>query len=114
MVKKDQIQEWLKKTCPESSFILRKLIYVSPRDIRYEAVSSKGEIYCVDFSKKEFSMLPLEQIKKEISQQPLPIPKDLPESKKRIIEDGIKVQKLRNIQLWQNYQTLYKKTKVEE
>lgn len=114
MVKKNRIQEWLKETCPESSFILRKLIYINPRDIRYEVVSSIGEIYVVDFSKRELSMLSLEQIKKDISQQPLPIPKDLPESKKRIIEDGIKVQKLRNIQLWQNYETLYKKTKVEE
>jgi hypothetical protein len=114
MVKKDQIKAWLKETCPESSFTLRKLIYVNPSNIRYEVVSSKGEIYLVDFSKKELSMLPLEQVKKDISQQPLPIPNDLPESKKQIIEDGIKIQKLRNIQLWQNYKTLYNHAKVEE
>jgi hypothetical protein len=115
MVKRDQIKAWLKETC-DDDFTFRKLIYMGPKEIRYEVVSSKGEIYLVDFSKKELSIKTLEQVKKDGSliQQPLSIPNDLPEAQKQVIEEGIKIQKLRNIQLWQNYKTLYERTKVEE
>jgi len=115
MVKKDQIKAWLKETC-DDDFTFRKLIYMGAKDIRYEVVSSKGEIYLVDFSKKELNMKTMEQIKKEgsLAQQPLSIPNDLPEAQKQVIEEGIKMQKLRNIQLWKNYETLYKRITVEE
>jgi hypothetical protein len=113
IVKKNKIEEWLKKECSESSFSLQKLIYIGPKDIRYEVVSNKKENYLVDFSKKEFKIEPIEKIKKETNQQFLSVPSDLPENQKRIIEEGIKAQKLRNIQLWQNYKILYQNTIIK-
>ena len=113
IVKKSRIEEWLKKECSENSFTLQKLIYIGPKDIRYEVVSNKKENYIIDFSKKEFKIEPIEKVKKENNQQFLSVPSDLPENQKQIIEEGIKIQKLRNIQLWKNYKTLYQKTQID-